>query len=68
MAARVAVILADAIVIGATWMRMYHHSREVRAFQVRVSASAIILRDGTSIVAVLCSRLTSTQAVYTSCA
>ena len=44
--ARVSVIIADAIVIGATWLRMRHQVSEAFDARMRETTSMVMLTDG----------------------
>ena len=46
IAARVAVIFADTMVIAVTWMKTYRHIRVAQNLQMRVSTSVALLTDG----------------------
>ena len=43
---RIPVIVADALVVALTWAKTFHHVRTASAIGVKVSLSAILLRDG----------------------
>ena len=46
--ARVAMIVADILVIAATWIKLYRTVRDTRDLQLPVTASAVLLTDGMS--------------------
>ena len=41
------VMIADVIVVGVTWLKMYHQVKDALNLKIGMSASRIMLADGT---------------------
>ena len=46
IAARLAVIVVDAIVVAVTWKKTFRHARQASQLGIHVGLSATLLRDG----------------------
>lgn len=46
LATRVALVVADLVVVVVTWAKQYRQAREVSALGMHVGPSTILLRDG----------------------
>lgn len=46
LAGRISLIIADAIVLGVTWMKTARTTRQARRMKIRVPLNEVLLRDG----------------------
>lgn len=53
LACRISLIVADVMVLGATWMKAMKTVREARRLKMRVPLSEVLIRDGECFCALL---------------